>query len=299
MWPIMWWSLDVGYWLTLLLAVPAAFFSIRLFILQHDCGHGSFFQSRVANEIVGFVLGVITMTPYQCWRRQHATHHATNGNLDQRGIGDIDTRTVSEYMALSWRGRLAYRMYRHPLVLFGIGPFIQFAIRQRFTYFLPKEWGRERLSVHVTNFVLLIAMAGLTWAFDWRSIVLMYLPVMALASSIGVWMFYVQHQFNPTYWREDEVWDYHSAAMEGSSYYHLPWLLRWLTANIGFHHIHHLDSRVPNYRLPKIYSEHPELRKAHRLSLWSSLRCARFKLWDEKRQRLVSFLEASRLAAQV
>ena len=298
MWPIMWWSLDVGYWLTLLLAVPAAFFTVRLFILQHDCGHGSFFQSRAANEFVGFVLGVLTMTPYHCWRRQHAMHHATNGNLDHRGIGDIDTITVSEYIAMSWWGRLKYSMYRHPLVLFGVGPFFQFAVRQRFTFGLPTAWRRERRSVHVTNLVVLGAMAALVWCLDWRSVVLMYLPVMALAASIGVWMFYVQHQFNPTYWRNDEDWDYHAAAIHGSSYYHLPWLLRWLTANIGFHHIHHLDSRVPNYRLPKIYRDHPELRKTHRLSLWSSLRCALYKLWDEKQRRLVSFRHASRLTAQ-
>jgi len=299
MWPIMWWSLDVSYWLTLLLAVPAAFFSVRLFILQHDCGHGSFFQSRAANDSVGFVLGALTMTPYLCWRRQHATHHASNGKLDHRGIGDIDTMTVSEYVAMSWWGRLKYRMYRHPLVLFGIGPIFQIAVIQRFTFGLPKAWRRERDSVHVTNLVVLGAMAALVWVLDWRAVGLVYLPVMAMAGSIGVWLFYVQHQFNPTYWQHDEDWDYHSAAIDGSSYYHLPWLLRWLTANIGFHHIHHLDSRVPNYRLPKIYRDHPELRRTHRLSFWSSLRCALFKLWDEKQQRLVSFREASRLGEQI
>ena len=297
MWPIMWWSLDVGYWLTLLLALPTACFSVRLFILQHDCGHGSFFPSRAANGLVGVVLGVLTVTPYHCWRRQHATHHATTGNLDRRGIGDIDTKTVNEYVAMSWLGRLKYRMYRHPLVLFGVGPIIQFAIMQRFTFGLPKAWQRERLSVHVTNLALLGVMAALVWCLDWRVIVLMYLPVMTMAASMGVWMFYVQHQFNPTYWRHDEQWDYHSAAHKGSSYYHLPWLLRWVTANIGFHHIHHLDSRIPNYRLPKIYHDHPQLQKTDRLSLRSSLRCAMFKLWDENQRRLVSFREASRSAA--
>ena len=294
MWPIMWWSLDVGYWLTLLLALPAAFFSVRLFILQHDCGHGSFFRSRTANECVGFVLGVLTMTPYHCWRRQHATHHATNGNLDRRGIGDIDTKTVNEYGAMSWCGRLKYRIYRHPLLLFGLGPILHFAIMQRFTFGLSRAWRRERLSAHVTNFVICGAMAALVWCLDWRSVVLVYLPVLAMASSIGVWMFYVQHQFDPTYWRHDKDWDYHIAAIHGSSYYDLPWLLRWLTANIGFHHIHHLDSRVPNYRLPIIYREHAALRQTHRLSLWSSLRCPLFKLWDENQRRLVSFREASR-----
>ena len=298
MWPIMWWSLGVSYWLTLALAVPTAFFTVRLFILQHDCGHGSFFQSRAANEIVGFILGVVTMTPYHCWRRQHATHHATNGNLDQRGMGDIDTFTVSEYFALSWWGRLKYRMYRHPLVLFGIGPILQIGFKQRLTFYLPKTWRRERISVHVTNLVLLGVLAAMVWALGWRFAVIVYLPVMTMAASIGVWMFYVQHQFDPAYWRHESDWDYHAAAIEGSSYYHLPWLLRWLTANIGFHHIHHLDSRVPNYRLPSIYRDHAEMRRTHRLSLWSSLRCSLFKLWDEEQRRLVSFREASRLAAQ-
>ena len=298
MWPIMWWSLDVGYWLTLLLALPAALFSVRLFILQHDCGHGSFFRSRAANESVGFVLGMLTMTPYHCWRREHATHHAGNGNLDHRGIGDINTMTVNEYAAMSWWGCLKYRLYRHPLVLFGIGPFFHFVIRQRFTFSLPKSWRRERLSIHVTNLVVFTVMAALVWALDWRSVVLVYLPVMAMATSIGVWLFYVQHQFSPTYWEHNDEWDYHSAAIDGSSYYHLPWLLRWLTANIGFHHIHHLDSRVPNYRLPKIYRDHAELRTTHRLSLWSSLRCPLLKLWDENQRRLVSFREASRLLAR-
>ena len=298
MWPILWWSLDLGYWLTLLLAVPAAFFNVRLFVLQHDCGHGSFLQSRAANSLVGFVLGVLTLTPYHCWRRQHATHHATNGNLDQRGIGDVDTKTVSEYLAMPWWGRFKYRIYRHPLVLFGIGPILFFAVSQRFTFGVPQAWRRERLSVHLTNLILLLALAVPTWYLGWRFLVLVYLPVMTLAASIGAWMFYVQHQFNPTYWRNNADWDYHTAAIDGSSYYHLPWLLRWLTANIGFHHIHHLDSRVPNYRLPKIYRTHPELRKADRLSLWSSLRCALLKLWDDEQRRLVTFREASRSAAQ-
>ena len=294
MWPIMWWSLDVSYWLTLLMTVPAAFFSVRLFILQHDCGHGSFFRSQTANEVVGCVLGTLTMTPYHCWRRQHATHHATTGNLDRRGIGDINTNTVSEYFAMSWWERLKYRMYRHPLVLFGIGPIFHFAIVQRFTFGLPASWRRERLSVHLTNLAIISVMAALVWSLDWRTIALIYLPAMALAASIGVWMFYVQHQFNPTYWRHGQEWNYHTAAVDGSSYYELPWLLRWLTANIGFHHIHHLDSRIPNYRLPGIYREHGELQKADRLSLWSSLRCARLALWDENQRRLVSFREARR-----
>ena len=296
MWPVMWWGLHVSYWLTLSMALPTAFFTVRLFILQHDCGHGSFFRSQALNQIVGSVLGMLIMTPFHCWRRQHAMHHATNGNLDHRGIGDIDTITVREYVTMSGWERLKYRLYRHPLVLFGIGPIIQIAILQRFTFFLPKSWRGERLSVHVTNLVLLAVTAVMAWA-NWRLFMLVYLPVMALAGSIGVWLFYVQHQFDPTYWHRNEKWNYHTAALEGSSYYHLPWLLRWLTANIGFHHIHHLDSRIPNYRLPKVYRDHPELQKSDPLSLWSSLRCANLKLWDEQQWQMISFREAKKLAA--
>lgn len=297
MWPIMWWSLDVAYWLTLLLAVPAAFLSVRLFVLQHDCGHGSFFRSRVLNERIGAALGVLTMTPYECWRRQHAIHHAGNGNLDHRGIGDIGTMTVEEYHAASRWERWQYRLYRHPVVLFVIGPFFHFAIRQRFTLGLPSSWRRERRSVHLTNLGLIAVSAPLIWALDWRFVVLLYLPVMAMATSIGVWLFYVQHQFNPTYWRYEREWDYETAAVEGSSYYHLPPVLRWLTANIGFHHIHHLDSRIPNYRLPEVYRNHPEMQKEDAISLLSSLGCARLALWDERRRRLVSFRAARRSAA--
>jgi omega-6 fatty acid desaturase (delta-12 desaturase) len=295
MWPILWWSLSVSYWLTLPLLLPSALLSVRLFILQHDCGHGSFFPSRTANELVGYALGVFTLTPYHLWRREHATHHAGNGNLDQRGTGDIDTLTIREYNALPrWR-KFAYRLYRSPFVLFGIGPIFHFAIRQRFPQRAPKEWHRERKSVHLTNLGIFSAMAALIWLFDWRTVFLLYLPVMTLASSIGVWLFYVQHQFNPTYWQHSDEWDYQTAAIEGSSYYHLPAVLRWFTGNIGFHHIHHLDSRVPNYRLPRIYRNHPELQKAHRLTLLTSIKCAFYKLWDEERQRLVTFREARRV----
>jgi acyl-lipid omega-6 desaturase (Delta-12 desaturase) len=296
MWLAIWWSMGVGYWLTLLLALPTAGLLVRLFILQHDCGHGSFFASATANQIVGTMLGAITMTPFQCWRRQHAMHHATNGQLDHRGIGDVDTYTVAEYLALSrWR-RLKYRLYRNPLVLFGFGPVIYFGVAQRFTSRLPASWKRERLSVHMTNLMLLCSLALLGWLVGPLSLLKIHLPVLALASSIGTWLFYIQHQFNPTYWEHDDKWDHTSAANHGSSFFDLPGPLRWMTANIGFHHIHHLDSRIPNYALPKCYDAHPQLQTAERLTLWASLRCMHLKLWDEEAQRMVSFREARRLS---
>lgn len=291
-WLAMWWSLGYTYWLTLLLAFPTAGFAVRLFILQHDCGHGSFFPSRTANRLVGTILGVMTLTPYLSWRREHAMHHATNGQLDHRGIGDIHTLTVAEYLALSRFRRCLYRLYRHPLVLFGIGPIFHFVVMQRLTRGLPPSWKKERRSVHLTNLALVAMFAGLGWLVGPWALAMIHLPVIALSASAGVWLFYVQHQFNPTYWERDGAWDYHTAAVAGSSYLDLPWPLRWVTANIGFHHIHHLDSRIPNYALPRCYQAHPQLRTAQRLTLRSSLACMRLNLWDEPSQRLVRFSEA-------
>jgi len=296
-WAAMYWSMiTVGYWLALLFALPTALLSVRIFILHHDCGHGSFFPSNRWNTWVGSVLGLLVVTPYHTWKRQHATHHAHNGNLDHRGIGDIDTATIREYMAMSKRDRLLYRLYRSPLVLFGIGPIWQFAIMQRIPSTIPKSWKKERRNIWMTNFILLGLAVALVTLGDWRVVVMLYLPVMAIAASVGVWLFYVQHQFNPTYWEKSEDWDYHTAAVDGSSHYDLPRWLHWLTANIGYHHIHHLDSRIPNYRLPKVHQECEPLQKADRLKLWQSLSCANLKLWDEDSHRLVSFREGKKIA---
>ena len=207
-WAAMYWSMiTVGYWLTLIFSVPTAFLTVRIFILQHDCGHGSFFPSNKWNTWVGSVLGMLVLTPYHTWKRQHATHHAHNGNLDHRGIGDIDTATIREYMAMPRGRRFLYRLYRHPIVLFGIGPIYQFAIAQRFTNTIPKSWKKERRNVWMTNVILLLATAAILWLVDWRVIVMLYMPVMAVAASVGVWLFYVQHQFNPTYWQRSDTWD--------------------------------------------------------------------------------------------
>jgi acyl-lipid omega-6 desaturase (Delta-12 desaturase) len=288
-WTLMYLSLDVGYWLTLLLAVPTAFLLVRLFIFQHDCGHGAFFRSSRAADIVGSIIGVLTLTPYHYWKKVHAMHHATSGNLEHRGFGDIDTLTVDEYLALSRWGRIKYRVYRHPVVLFGIGAVLQFFVRHRMPTMVPREWTRERASVLWTDVGLaaFIVMMGLLIGFG--QFLLVYLPLMTLSASIGVWLFYVQHQFEPTYWEHDERWVYDDAALAGSSYYRLPRLLQWATGNIGLHHVHHLNPRIPNYRLQEALGSVPELQRVTTLTLWESIRCVRLALWDERARKLVRF----------
>jgi len=293
-WWAMWASLSTGYWLSLLFAIPTAGMVVRLFVLQHDCGHGTMFQSQAANSAVGIALSVITMTPYHCWRRQHANHHATNGQLDHRGSGDVTTLTLDEYRRLPAWQRFGYRLYRNPLILFGIGPIIYFALIQRLPWSVPATWKRERRSIHDTNILVLAACLAASWAFGPLVFVQIHLPVLALAASIGTWLFFVQHQFEPTYWERDDEWDHTRAAVEGSSFLDLPEPLRWLTANIGYHHVHHLDSRIPNYALADCHAAHPTLQAARRLTLVEALRCARLKLWDEAAQELITFREAKR-----
>jgi omega-6 fatty acid desaturase (delta-12 desaturase) len=288
-WLLAYLSLGVSYWLTLLLAVPAAFFLIRLFIIQHDCGHGSFFSSGAISDLVGSLLGVITLTPYHYWKKTHALHHATSGNLEHRGFGDIDTLTVDEYRAASRWQRFKYRVYRHPIVLFGVGAVIHFFVRHRIPTIVPREWKRERRSILYTNvgLALLIVAAGSLLGF--RQVLLVHLPVAIITVLVGVWLFYVQHQFEPTYWEHDDRWKYDAAALQGSSYYRLPKILQWATGNIGLHHIHHLHPRIPNYRLQRVLDEHAELRDVPTLGLWDSFRCVRLTLWDERERKLVPF----------
>jgi omega-6 fatty acid desaturase (delta-12 desaturase) len=295
-WALMYALLDVSYAWTLLLAVPAAFFMIRLFIIQHDCGHGSFFRSPRAANVVGRVIGVLSLTPYTYWRRTHACHHATSGNLEHRGFGDIDTLTVEEYHALSRRSRLAYRIYRHPLVLFGGGAALHFVVRHRWPFIVPASWKRERRSILLNNLGIAGTLGVLGWALGWRELLMVQAPITLLASSIGVWLFYVQHQFEDTYWERDRTWSYDDAALLGSSYLDLPPLLRWATGNIGLHHVHHLGARIPNYRLPEILRDHPELTQVSRLTLGESIRCAGLALWDEGQRKLVSFRQARDIA---
>jgi omega-6 fatty acid desaturase (delta-12 desaturase) len=291
-WWCMWLSLAWGYWAALLLSIPTSAMLVRLFILQHDCGHGAMFASQGANRFVGVCLSALTLTPYQCWRRQHAQHHATNGQLDHRGMGDVEMLTLTEYAELSaWR-RWQYRLYRHPFILFGIGPIIYFGILQRLPWRVPASWREERLSIHGTNLLLLVVFGAAAWALGPMTFIKLHLPVLTLAASAGSWLFFVQHQFNPTYWQRDEEWDYVRAAIDGSSHLDLPWPLGWVTANIGYHHIHHLDSRIPQYALPECHAAHAELHSVERLTLLEGLRCSRLKLWDEDAQQLISFRQA-------
>jgi acyl-lipid omega-6 desaturase (Delta-12 desaturase) len=298
-WTLMWATLAIGYWLSLLLAIPAAGLLVRLFMIQHDCGHGAFFRHRLANDWVGRVIGVVTLTPYDFWRSTHAVHHSTSGNLDHRGTGDIDTLTVREYLALSrWR-RLRYRVYRHPVVMFGLGPAYLFLIRHRLPVGLMRQGWRPWLSTMATNLAIAILAATMIWLVGVGPFLLVHLPVMVLASSIGVWLFYVQHQFENTRWTDDGAWNLHEVALHGSSYYDLPTVLRWFTANIGMHHIHHLCSRIPYYRLPLVLRHHPDLGGIGRLTLGESLGCIRLALWDENQQRLVSFSDVRRRHAGI
>jgi acyl-lipid omega-6 desaturase (Delta-12 desaturase) len=291
LWAIMWLALDAGYWIGLVLAVPAAGFLVRLFMVQHDCGHGAFFRSRLANDWVGRVIGVLTLTPYDCWRRAHAIHHATSGNLDRRGVGDIDTLTVREYQSRSGWDRLRYRIYRHPLVLFGLGPAYLFLIQQRLPVGFMRGGWQPWLSAMATNLAIVLVCAVMIWAVGLGPFLLVHLPITLLGASIGVWLFYVQHQFADTFWAHNEDWDVREAALRGSSHYDLPAVLRWFTANIGMHHVHHLCSRIPFYRLPQALRTHPEVARINRITLGESLRCVRFTLWDETAHRLISFRE--------
>ena len=298
LWFLMWATLDLGYWLSLVLAVPAAGFLVRLFMIQHDCGHGAFFHRRATNDWVGRVIGVLTLTPYDFWRRKHAIHHSTSGNLDRRGIGDIDTLTVREYLARSRWGQLGYRVYRHPLVMFGLGPAFLFILEHRLPVGLMRNGWMPWLSTMATNAAIATVAAAIIWFVGIGAFLLVHLPVMLLAASAGVWLFYVQHQFENTVWAHDRAWNLQAVALHGSSHYALPGILRWFTANIGVHHIHHLCSRIPYYRLPLVLRDHPDLDGIGRLTLLQSFRCVRLVLWDEGRQRLVSFREMRRNCAQ-
>ena len=280
-------SLSYSYWLTLLLAFPTAGFIVRNFIIQHDCGHGSFFSSTRANDIVGTLCSFISVIPYYQWRHQHSIHHATSGNLSRRGIGDVDTITVREYLALSRWKKFCYAAYRNPVVMFLLGPIYVFGLASRFVD--SKAGRREAGSVHLTNLAILTQIVGWSMVIGWKSLALIYVPTFIISGSLGIWLFYVQHQFEHSYWRDSSEWDYATSALYGSSYYKLPAILQWFTGNIGFHHIHHLSPRVPNYNLQRCHEETPLFRNVTTFGILRSLQCASLRLWDEERRQMVGF----------
>lgn len=286
LWYLMYASIQVSYWLTLALAVVAAGFMMRTFIIFHDCGHGSFFASRNANRLVGFITGFLTFTPFDHWRHDHAIHHATAGNLDRRGVGDVQTLTVEEFRSMPKSRRLVYRFTRHPLVMFTFGSFLVFTIFHRF--YRPGSGKRERRSVHLTNLALAGMVTGLVILMGWREYLLIQIPVMFFATSAGVWLFYVQHNFEGTYWERQNRWNFVQAGLKGSSFYQLPAILQWFSGNIGFHHIHHLNSLIPNYQLPRCYRENLVFH-VQPLSLRSSLNSLQLRLWDEQNKKMVGF----------
>lgn len=291
LWALAWWAMSISYVLAAGIAAANGIFLLRVFAIQHDCGHGAFFRSRELSDWVGRILGVLTLTPYDVWKRTHSIHHSACGNLDRRGIGDVDTLTVAEYRSRSFIGRLRYRLYRHPLVLFGLGPSYLFFLQNRIPLGLmnsPKYW----FSAMATNAAIALVLGIIIWFGGLMPVLLIFVPSTLVAASIGVWLFYVQHQFEETYWHGDTEWQLHDAALHGSSHYDLPAPLRWLTANIGVHHVHHLYSRIPFYRLTEVLRDHTALADAQRLTLRESFACARLQLWDETSRRLMSFREA-------
>ena len=287
-------AMSHGVWFALALALPAAVFLVRLFIIQHDCGHGSFFRSRRTNETLGLILSIFTMMPYSAWRHTHAVHHAHAGNLDERGIGDVTTLTVREYQLQSRWKRFRYRIYRHPLVLFGIGPAYLLFVRYRVPLGRELRDRRHWLSIVGTDLAAAASAVGLSAIVGIGPFLLAWSTVLLLATSLGVWFFYVQHQFVDTYWADGATWEFRAAATEGSSYYDLPRFLHWLTGSIGFHHIHHLASKIPNYRLRACFEANSEFQRAKRVTLWGSVKSVRLSLWDEERRELISFRQARR-----
>ncbi len=278
-------SVDISLWLTLPLTLLTAGFMVRAFIIFHDCGHGSFFKSQRANDWTGIVTGILAFTPYHRWKHEHAIHHATSGDLDRRGVGDVYTMTVDEYLASAWWKQVGYRVMRNPLALLLIGPLIVFVITERIP---PRKGKREIASVWWTNLALALIVALMGTAFGWKNYLITQLLVLFFGTNVGVWLFYVQHNYEGVYWERHSQWDYFTASLQGSSFYKLPALLQWFTGNIGFHHIHHLGSKIPNYNLPKAYQENP-IFDVQPLTLLSSLKCLKWRLYDEANRKLAGW----------
>ncbi|MFD0695177.1 fatty acid desaturase [Paenibacillus sp. GCM10027628] len=293
LWYFAYLSLSISFWLTLPLTIVAGGFLVRIFIIFHDCCHKSFFKNKLANEILGTITGILTFCPYHQWRYTHSVHHASSGNLDRRGVGDIWTLTVDEYLSSSLPRRLYYRLYRNPAVMFLIGPIYIFLIDYRFN---RKQAGaKERVNTYITNLSIAGAAALLCWAIGWQSFLLVHGPIFFVSGMAGIWLFYVQHQFEETYYENEEEWDYVKAAMHGSSFYKLPRILHWITGNIGFHHIHHLSPRVPNYYLEKVHNKNEVLRDVQTITLWTSLQSLKFQIWNEETKKFVGFKDLKNL----
>jgi len=288
-------ALWLSPWLAGALSIVAAGFLLRTFIVFHDCAHGSFLKSKRTNALLGAVLGVLVYTPFAVWRREHAIHHATAGDLDRRGVGDVQTLTVDEFNASPWWERLRYRLFRNPFVMFGLGPFWVVLVGPRvFSWSAPR---RQKRSVLGTDLTLIALIAGLVWLLGWQGFLIVQLPALLVSGSVGIWLFYVQHQFEDTYWQAGETWSYDDAALKGSSYLRLPRVLQWLTGNIGLHHVHHLSARIPNYNLQAAHNENAALHSVPTISLLDGLKATRLKLWDERQRKLVGF-RAARAAAR-
>ncbi len=296
LWYFMYLSIPISWWLVVPQAILAGGLLVRVFIIFHDCGHGSYFRSRTANDIVGFITGVLTFTPYYHWRWEHAIHHNTSGDLDQRGTGDIWTMTVQEYIESSRWKKFGYRLSRNPFILFIVAPLFLFVIRQRFPS--AKASQRERHSVYAMNAAILAVAVALSLLVGWKAYLLIQLMIIMVAGGAGVWMFYVQHQFEGVYWERGEDWSYVQAALQGSSFYKLPRVLQWFTGNIGYHHIHHLSPRIPNYNLEKCHHADPLFQQVKPITLFSSLKSITFRLWDEKNRRLVGYGALRKLRKQ-
>ena len=296
LWAAMLWSLKISYWLTLALSVLTAGYMARTFIIFHDCCHGSFFESKKGNDILGIIMGVLTFTPYAHWKHNHAIHHATAGNLDKRGVGDVKTMTLAEYVSAPWKVRLGYRVMRHPFTMLAIGAPLVFLLAHRF--WAPDSGLRERWSVIYTNLALLALFLLLGGLFGFKEVIMVQLPILMIGTGVGVWLFYVQHQFEGVYWERKERWSFVNAGLQGSSFYKLPPVLQWFTGNIGFHHIHHLSPRIPNYSLEKCYRDTPAF-QIQPLTLRTSLKSATLHLWDEEQRKLVGFkaVKSYRIAA--
>jgi omega-6 fatty acid desaturase (delta-12 desaturase) len=289
LWYLAYLSLSVSYWLTLPITLLAAGFLIRTFIIFHDCTHQSFFKSKLANDILGNITGVLTIMPYQQWKNEHAIHHSTSSNLDKRGVGDIWIMTIDEYIKASAWVKLYYRLYRNPIVMLGIGPIATFLIRYRFNRKGVRF--KERINTYLNNVYLVLLYALMCWLIGWQAFLMIQGPIFFLSGLFGIWLFYVQHQFEDSYFENEAEWSYIKAAVDGSSYYKLPKVLQWLTGNIGFHHVHHFSTRIPNYNLEKVHSTSQPLQKATTITLHDSLKSLKFRLWDEENKKFITFRE--------